>query len=125
MAWLSTMDPPWYWLVIVTVRLWLQCGFYMILFLAALQNINPELYEAAYVDGAKPGWKIFRHITLPLLKPTSISVLLLCLIAAYQALRRVLQPASATWSTPGHRWSTSTTSPSAPSRTSGWAARAP
>ncbi|GAA1831718.1 carbohydrate ABC transporter permease [Microlunatus capsulatus] len=83
-AWLSTIDPPWYWLVIVSVRLWLQCGFYMILFLAALQNINPELYEAAYVDGTKPGWKIFRHITLPLLKPTSISVLLLCLIAAYQ-----------------------------------------
>jgi multiple sugar transport system permease protein len=84
-SWLASLDPPWYWLVIVTARLWLQAGFYMILFLAALQNINPELYEAAYVDGAKPGWQVFRHITLPLLRPTSISVLLLCLIAAYQA----------------------------------------
>lgn len=83
--WLTTLDPPLYWVVIVTVRLWLQSGFYMILFLAALQNINPELYEAAYVDGAKPGWKIFRDITFPLLRATSVSVLLLSLIAAYQA----------------------------------------
>ena len=52
-AWLATTDPPWYWLVIVTVRLWLQIGFYMILFLAGLQRISPELYEAAAVDGAR------------------------------------------------------------------------
>ena len=39
-AWLATTDPPWYWLVIVTVRLWLQIGFYMILFLAGLQRIS-------------------------------------------------------------------------------------
>ena len=84
-AWLSTIDPPWYWLVIVTLRLWIQTGFYMILFLAALQNIPREQYEAAYVDGAKPGWQVFRHITLPSLRATSVSVLLLCLIAAYQA----------------------------------------
>jgi multiple sugar transport system permease protein len=84
-AWLATINPPLYWLPIVSVRLWLQSGFYMILFLAALQNINPELYEAAFVDGAKSGWQIFRHITLPLLRPTAVSVLLLSLIAAYQA----------------------------------------
>lgn len=41
-AWLSTTHPPWYWLVIVTVRLWLQAGFYMILFLAGLQRISPS-----------------------------------------------------------------------------------
>lgn len=84
-AWLSTIDPPWYWMVIVTLRLWIQTGFYMILFLAALQNIPREQYEAAYVDGAKPGWQVFRHITLPSLRATSVSVLILCLIAAYQA----------------------------------------
>ena len=84
-AWLSTLNPPLYWIPIVSVRLWLQSGFYMILFLAALQNINPELYEAAFVDGAKSGWQIFRNITLPLLRATAVSVLLLCLIAAYQA----------------------------------------
>jgi multiple sugar transport system permease protein len=84
-AWLSTIDPPWYWMVIVSLRLWIQTGFYMILFLAALQNIPREQYEAAYVDGAKPGWPVFRHITLPSLRATSVSVLILCLIAAYQA----------------------------------------
>lgn len=84
-AWLATINPPLYWIPIVSVRLWLQSGFYMILFLAALQNINTELYEAAFVDGAKAGWQIFRNITLPLLRPTAVSVLLLCLIAAYQA----------------------------------------
>ncbi|MBQ0998598.1 MULTISPECIES: carbohydrate ABC transporter permease [Streptomyces] len=84
-AWLADPDPPWYWLVIVTARLWLQAGFYMILFLAALQNIPGELYEAAAIDGARPGWQTFRHITLPQLRATSAAVVLLLLVAAYQA----------------------------------------
>ncbi|WP_128431227.1 carbohydrate ABC transporter permease [Streptomyces cyaneus] len=84
-AWLGNPDPPWYWLVIVTVRLWLQSGFYMILFLAALQNIPRELYEASAIDGAKPGWQTFWYITLPQLRATSTAVILLLLIAAYQA----------------------------------------
>ncbi|MFF7642672.1 ABC transporter permease subunit [Streptomyces canus] len=84
-AYLSDPNPPWYWLVIVTVRLWLQSGFYMILFLAALQNIPAELYEAAAIDGAKPGWQTFRYITLPQLRATSTAVILLLLVAAYQA----------------------------------------
>ncbi|MEU5793625.1 sugar ABC transporter permease [Streptomyces sp. NPDC047813] len=84
-AWLSTTHPPWYWLVIVTVRLWLQAGFYMILFLAGLQRIDPVLYEAAAVDGARPGWTVLRHITLPQLRATSVAVLLLLVINAFQA----------------------------------------
>ncbi|MEU2223165.1 sugar ABC transporter permease [Streptomyces sp. NPDC018347] len=84
-AWLSTPDPPWYWLVIVTVRLWLQAGFYMILFLAGLQRIDPALYEAAAVDGARPGWTVLRHITLPQLRGTSVAVLLLLVVGAFQA----------------------------------------
>jgi multiple sugar transport system permease protein len=84
-AWLSTVDPPWYWIPLVTVRLWLQVGFYMILFIAGLQRISPQLYEAAYVDGAKPGWQTFRFITFPQLRATSVAVVILLLIAAYQA----------------------------------------
>ncbi|MGW0187816.1 carbohydrate ABC transporter permease [Streptomyces sp. NPDC003362] len=84
-AWLANPDPPWYWLVVLTVRLWLQAGFYMILFLAALQNIPQELYEAAAIDGARPGRQTFRHVTLPQLRATSTAVILLLLIAAYQA----------------------------------------
>lgn len=84
-AWLSTTDPPWYWAVIVTVRLWLQAGFYMVLFLAGLQRISPTLYEAAAVDGARPGWQVFRHITFPQLRATSVAVVLLLVINAFQA----------------------------------------
>ncbi|SOE31327.1 carbohydrate ABC transporter permease [Streptomyces sp. OK228] len=100
-AWLANPDPPWYWLVIVTLRLWLQAGFYMILFLAALQNIPPELYEAAAIDGAKPGWQTFRHITLPQLRATSTAVILLLLIAAYQAFDEFYNLlAKTTWGRP-------------------------
>ncbi len=81
---LSVTRPPWYWLVIVSARLWLQVGFYMILFLAALQRISPTLYEAAAIDGAN-AWQQFRYITLPQLRPTSAAVLLLLLINAFQA----------------------------------------
>jgi multiple sugar transport system permease protein len=84
-AWLATPHPPWYWLVIVTVRLWLQAGFYMVLFLAGLQRIPPTLYEAASVDGAKPGWQMFRFITFPQLRAVSVAVVLLLVINAFQA----------------------------------------
>ncbi|MFJ1604762.1 carbohydrate ABC transporter permease [Streptomyces sp. NPDC088253] len=100
-AWLANPDPPWYWLVIVTLRLWLQAGFYMILFLAALQNIPPELYEAAAIDGARPGWQTFRHITLPQLRATSTAVILLLVIAAYQAFDEFFNLlAKTTWGRP-------------------------
>ncbi|GAA3873425.1 sugar ABC transporter permease [Streptomyces lacrimifluminis] len=100
-AWLASPDPPWYWLVIVTVRLWLQSGFYMILFIAALQNIPRELYEAAAIDGAKPGWQTFRYITLPQLRATSTAVILLLLVAAYQAFDEFFNLLSkATWGQP-------------------------
>ena len=84
-AWIGTADPPWYWLVLVTVRLWLQVGFYMIIFLAGLQEIPRSLFEAAAVDGASGGWPMLRYIILPQLKATSVSVLMLNLIAAFQA----------------------------------------
>jgi multiple sugar transport system permease protein len=82
--WLSAS--PYWWFVLVSVRLWLQVGFYMLLFLAGLQAIPEQLYEAAAVDGLNPGgWRMFRMITLPQLRTTSTAVLLLLLIAAFQA----------------------------------------
>jgi multiple sugar transport system permease protein len=83
--WTFTSIPPWYWLVLVTVRLWLQLGLYMIIFIAGLQDIPRELYEAAAVDGANGGWQTFRYITFPGLRNVSISILLLNVIAAFQA----------------------------------------
>ncbi|MET9328630.1 sugar ABC transporter permease [Tsukamurella sp. NPDC003166] len=83
-AWLSVVHPPWYWLVLVTVRLWLQLGFYMILFLAALQRVPATLYEAAALDGAS-GWTVFARITLPQLRAVSVAVLLLATVNAFSA----------------------------------------
>ena len=74
----------WYWMVLVSLRLWLQVGFYMILFIAGLQRIPRDTYEAAAIDGAQ-GWRVFRYITFPQLRATSIAVLLLVLIGAFQA----------------------------------------
>ena len=84
-AWTATTHPPLYWVVLVTLRLWLQLGFYMILFLAGLQRIPRHLYEAAWIDGAKPGWQTFWHVTFPQLRASSVAVVLLLLINAYQA----------------------------------------
>ena len=54
---------------IIALGIWRNFGFDMVIFLAALQGINPVLYEAAKVDGAKP-WAMFWRVTLPLLRPT-------------------------------------------------------
>jgi multiple sugar transport system permease protein len=82
--WLSAS--PYWWVVLVSVRLWLQVGFYMLLFLAGLQSIPTHLYEAAAVDGLTPGgFRMFRLITLPQLRTTSAAVLLLLLVNAFQA----------------------------------------
>jgi multiple sugar transport system permease protein len=53
---------------IIALGIWRNFGTDMVIFLAALQSIDPTLYEAARVDGAGP-WAIFRRITLPLLRP--------------------------------------------------------
>jgi len=62
---------------------WLYIGFNMIYFLAALQNVSPELLEAASVDGAN-GWHRFRHVTLPAIRPVASFVVLLSLIGSVQ-----------------------------------------
>lgn len=82
--WLQTTSPPLYWVVLITLRLWLQVGFYMVLFLAGLQAVPKEMYEAAALDGAT-GVRLLRRITLPMLRNTSVAVLMLQFIAAFQA----------------------------------------
>ena len=82
--WLEGGSNYWYWVVLVSLRLWLQVGFYMVLFIAGLNAIDPQVYEAAAIDGAR-GFNVFRYITLPLLRATSIAVAMLLLINAFQA----------------------------------------
>jgi raffinose/stachyose/melibiose transport system permease protein len=62
--------------LVIFVQIWAHMGYSMILYLAGLQNIPQELYEAAEIDGAT-GWKAMRYITIPLLQPViTINVLL-------------------------------------------------
>ena len=62
-------DPVWAMPSLIVMKVWLHMGNLMIIFLAGLQTISPELLEAAKVDGAG-SWRRFVSITLPLLRPT-------------------------------------------------------
>lgn len=68
---------------IVLTNLWLYAGFNMIYFLAALQNVDQTLVEAARMDGAGK-WGVFRHVTLPAIKPILTFVLIMCTIGSFQ-----------------------------------------
>ena len=81
---LWTINKPQLWLVLCTVRLWLQVGLFMILYITGIEEIPSELYEAARVDGAEKGWVIFRHITFPLLRNTTIFVLFMNIINLFK-----------------------------------------
>jgi len=61
------------------VVIWKNVGYYTLIFLAGLQDIPEEYYEAAQIDGANR-WQLFRHITLPLLSYTSLFVIVTSLI---------------------------------------------
>ena len=67
----------------VAVAVWLGVGYYMILFLAGLQAIPLDIYEAATVDGAN-SWQRFRWMTLPLLRPTLLFVAVVSTLASLQ-----------------------------------------
>lgn len=68
---------------IVAISLWEAFGYYMVIWLAGLQGIPSELYDAAVVDGAA-GWKLHRYVTLPLLRPTAAFVVVVSTIGALQ-----------------------------------------
>ena len=80
--WLA--DYHWAKPAIMGMGLWATVGgTNMILYLAGLQNIPPELYEAAEIDGAA-GWQRFRHVTLPMLAPTTFFIFVTSVIAGFQ-----------------------------------------
>src|SRR5205085_2745375 len=66
-------DPKLAMLSIILLSVWKQFGYTMIIFIAGLQNIPEELYEAARIDGAG-AWRQFRHVTVPMLGPTFLFV---------------------------------------------------
>ncbi|XID93418.1 ABC transporter permease [Paenibacillaceae bacterium WGS1546] len=67
------MDGDWFRFTVVVSEVWKEFGYSTIVFIAALANINPSLYEAAEVDGASR-WKQTKHITIPSLVPMAIVV---------------------------------------------------
>ena len=66
---------------VILIGIWRATPYYMVIFLAGLQAIPAEYYEAAEIDGAGH-WASFRHITLPLLRPTSLLVMVMTVIVA-------------------------------------------
>jgi multiple sugar transport system permease protein len=68
---------------IVILTLWKNVGFTMVIYLAGLQAVPEELYDAAKVDGAN-AWQRFRAITLPLISPTTFFLLVIQMIGAFQ-----------------------------------------
>ncbi len=68
---------------VVLVTLWWRVGFNMLIYLAGLQGISPELYEAARLDGAT-GWQRFRYLTVPLVGPSSFFLLIMNVIYSFQ-----------------------------------------
>jgi multiple sugar transport system permease protein len=68
---------------LVFMNAWWSVGFNTIIYLAALQGIPEELYQAAMVDGAN-AWQVFRYITVPLLRPITLYVTVLCAANSFQ-----------------------------------------
>jgi len=66
---------------IMVVMVWVQLGYPVVIFMAALQRVDPELYEAAALDGAN-WWQRFRAITIAIIRPEIFVVTLTCTIAA-------------------------------------------
>jgi multiple sugar transport system permease protein len=76
-------DPHWALAAIILMSAWKNFGYNMLIFIAGLQSIPEELYEAAQLDGAGPLLR-FRHVTLPMLGPTLLFVAVITMIGYFQ-----------------------------------------
>ena len=70
-------------LTVILFSVWKNMGYYMVIYLAGLQGTNPELEEAAELDGANK-WQIFWNVTLPQLRPTTFFVVIMLTIASFK-----------------------------------------
>lgn len=77
------VDKDWAMVSVSIVSIWKYMGYYMIVYLAALQGISHSLYEAASIDGAK-GWQKLWYITVPMLTPTTFFVLIMLTIQCFK-----------------------------------------
>jgi multiple sugar transport system permease protein len=81
-------EPAWAFTGVILLTVWWTVGFNFVLYLAGLQEIDPQLYEAAAVDGAT-GWAQFRSITLPLLGRTTALVVVLQLLSSLRVFDQI------------------------------------
>lgn len=73
---------------VIIFSIWLSLGYQMVIFLAGLQGIPEDLYEAARIDGAN-SWQRFWRVTLPLLKPTTFFILVTSFISSFQVFTSI------------------------------------
>lgn len=83
------LHPVWSKIVIIIALIWRNTGYFMIFFLSALQNINPQIYEAVEIDGCPPVKTLFK-ITLPMLKPIVFLTAVMSLISTLQLFDEVV-----------------------------------
>lgn len=78
-------DPNWFICMgtVILFSIWKFMGYYMIIYLAGLQGVNPDLYEAAALDGANP-WQRFWYVTMPQLRPTTFFVTVMLTIQCFK-----------------------------------------
>lgn len=86
-GWTTSAD--WSMPAVIIVGTWREMGYYMLLFLAGLQAIPPELYEAARMDGAN-AWQRFRNVTVPSLRPTTFFVTVMLTIGSFKVFDLIL-----------------------------------
>ncbi len=82
-TWHFLTDPKAVLWALIVMMIWKQAGYVMIFYISGLQNINPELYEAAKIDGANPT-QIFWRITWPMLMPTTLYVMIITMTNAFK-----------------------------------------
>jgi ABC-type sugar transport system permease subunit len=78
------IDPGWAMPAVIIVYIWKNLGFTAVIYLAGLQAIPRDLYEAATIDGAGPLWR-FRSVTLPMLSPISFFLIVTSILSTFQA----------------------------------------
>lgn len=97
-AWL--FDPVWSIVCIIVLCSWQALGYAVLIFLIGLRNIPVSLYEAARIDGAT-AWECFRHISVPQLRPVTLYVSVVTMIAAFNIYGQAFVLASDSQGAPG------------------------
>lgn len=81
-------DSKWAMITVILFSVWKSMGYYMIIYLAGLQGVSNELYEAASIDGAN-GWQKFKKITWPMLSPTTFFVVVMLTINCFKVYDQI------------------------------------